>query len=246
MNLSSRTFRRISTITYHAFGYAREAFLSDKQRLLERLRTSVLKGDENAVRETALEALGKGLDPVEVVEKGLIPGIRETGEKFGRMEIFLTEMMLAAEAMKAGMNVVVPMIPKEKAFNTGTVVIGTVKGDIHEIGKSILVALFTAGGFDVHDLGCDVSASTFVRKAQEARADIIAASALMTTTLPGQKDIVEYLRSLGIRDKHIVLVGGAPASVEWAREIDADGYGETAVEGVELALKTLERKKHEN
>jgi trimethylamine corrinoid protein len=212
--------------------------------ILERLRQAVLDGDETIVRETTQEAIEKGIDPVEIAEKGLIAGIRVVGEKFERMEVFLTGMMLSAEAMRAGMNVVVSRLPKGSSIKRGTVVLGTVKGDVHEIGKNIFGALLTASGFDVHDLGSDVPASAFVRKAREVDADLIGASALMTTTLPGQKDIVEYLRSLGARDKHIVLVGGAPASAEWAQEIGADGYAETAVAGVELALKTIERKKH--
>lgn len=217
--------------------------MSQKQDIFVRLRAGVLAGDERIVKETAQEAIEDGIDPVEVVEKGLVQGIREVGDKFGRMEIFLTDMILAAEAMKAGMNVVVPRIPKDKLVKIGTVVAGTVKGDIHEIGKNILIALLTAAGFDVHDLGSDVPASTFVKKAEEVGAEIIAASALMTTTLPGQRDIVDYLKSGGKRDKHMVLVGGAPASAEWAHEIGADGYGRTAVDGVELALGTLEEKR---
>ena len=214
-----------------------------KQSILEKLRSGVLAGDEKIVKEAAQEAIEKNIDPIDVVEKGLIPGIREVGEKFEKMEIFLTGMMMSADAMKAGMNILIPKIPKDKIPRRGTVVVGTVKGDIHEIGKNILSALLTASGFEVHDLGCDVPASAFVRKAEEIGADVIAVSALMTTTLPSQKDILDYLNSLGRRDKYLVLIGGGPTTPEWAEEIGADGYAETAVDGVKLASRKLEEKR---
>jgi len=217
-------------------------FLSQKQDILDRLRTAIVAGDDAMVRKFIEEAVEKKVDPLEVLEKGLIPGIREVGEKFERMEIFLTGMMLAADAMKAGMSLLLPRIPKDKIPKRGTVVAGTVKGDIHEIGKNVLTALLIANGFDVHDLGCDVPASAFVRKAEEVNADIIAGSALMTTTLPGQKDILDYLKSLGKRDKYVVIFGGGPTTAEWAEEIGADGYAETAVDGVKLATRKLQEK----
>lgn len=216
--------------------------MNQKQDILEKLRAGVIAGDENIVRETAQEAIEKNVEPIEIVEKGLIPAIREVGEKFEKMEIFLTGMMMSADAMKAGMNVVLQKIPKDKIPKRGTVVAGTVKGDIHEIGKNILTALLTAAGFEVHDLGCDVLASAFVRKAEEVSADIIAASALMTTTLPSQKDILDYLNFAGKRNKYLVLVGGGPTTAEWAEEIGADGYAENAADGVKLTLKKLEER----
>ena len=213
-----------------------------KQDLLERLRAAVVAGDETKVTEIVQEVIRDNVDPLEALEKSLIPGIREVGEKFERMEVFLTSMMLSADAMKAGMSLLLPRIPKDKIPRRGTVVAGTVKGDIHEIGKNVLASLLTANGFDVHDLGCDVQASAFVRKAEEVNADIIAASALMTTTLPGQKDILDYLKSVGKREKYVVIVGGGPTTAEWAEDIGADGYAETAVDGVKLAVRRLEEK----
>jgi len=216
--------------------------LSQKKEILDRLRAAVVAGDENLVREIVKEAIEKDVEPLEAIESGLIPAIREVGEKFEKMELFLTDMMMAAEAMKAGMNLLLPKIPKEKIPRRGTVVAGTVKGDIHEIGKNVLAALLVAGGFDVHDLGSDVPASQFVKKAEEVGADIIAASALMTTTLPGQKDILDYLKAVAKRSEHLVLVGGGPTTAEWAEEIGADGYGETAMDGVKIALRKMEEK----
>ena len=217
--------------------------LNQKQDVLDRLRAAVVAGDETKVKEIVQEAIRENVDPLEAIEKSLIPGIREVGEKFERMELFLTNMMLSADAMKAGMSLLLPRVPKDKIPKRGTVVAGTVKGDIHEIGKNVLAALLTANGFDVHDIGSDVQASAFVRKAEEVNADIIAASALMTTTLPGQKDIVDYLKSMGKREKYVVIVGGGPTTAEWAEDIGADGYAETAVDGVKLALRKLQEKK---
>ena len=216
--------------------------MSHDQDILRRLFAAVVAGDEELVKKIVQEGIEKNVDPLELIEKALIPGIREVGEKFERMELFLTGMMLSADAMKAGMSLLLPRIPKDKIPKRGTVVVGTVKGDIHEIGKNVLSALLIANGFDVHDLGSDIPASAFVRKAEEVNADIIAASALMTTTLPSQKDILDYLKSTGKRDKYLVLVGGGPASAEWAEEIGADGYAETAVEGASLATKKLQEK----
>jgi len=217
--------------------------MSLKQSILERLRSAVVVGDERTVRQLAEEVIEKNLDPLEAIESGLIHGIAEVGEKFDRMEIFLIDMMSSADAMKAGMNLLLPRIPRDKVPKHGAVVIGTVKGDIHEIGKNVLALLMTAGGLEVHDLGCDVPASAFVRRAEEVGADIVAASALMTTTLPGQKDILDYLKSSGNREKYLVLVGGGPTTARWAEEIGADGYAETAMEGVNLAKRKLEQRR---
>ena len=216
--------------------------MEKKQNILEKLRAAVVLGDEKMVQGFVREALDSGVDPVEIMDKGLITAIRDVGSKFEKMEIFLTGMMMSADAMKAGLNVLLPKIPKDKIQKRGIAVVGTVKGDIHEIGKNILSALLTAASFDVHDLGCDVAASAFVKKAEEVGANIIMASALMTTTLPGQKDILDYMVSVGKRDKYVVLVGGGPTTPEWAEEIGADGYAETAVDGVKLAQSKFEEK----
>jgi len=217
--------------------------LPQKQDILDRLCTGVISGDEELVKLVTQEAIDGGIDPIEIVEGGLTPGITEVGAKFERMEAYLTDMMMSADAMKAGMSIVLTKIPREKIRTRGAVVIGTVKGDIHEIGKNILGALLTAGGLDVLDVGCDVPASVFAQKADEAGATIIGASALMTTTLPGQKDIVDYLNSTGKRGKHSLLVGGGPTTPQWAEEIGADAYAETATDGVKLALRELERRR---
>lgn len=214
-----------------------------KEEIIRRLRESVISYDEKGVKEAALAAIEEGIDITEAIEKGLSEGIREVGEKFDKLEVFLTELMLAAEAMKAGMNILLPKIPKEKILKRRKVVIGTVKGDIHDIGKNIAAALLTASGFDVYDLGTDVSISKFVEEAEKSEADIIALSALMTSTISGQKDVISYLKESGKRENYIVMVGGGPTTNEWAEEIGADGYAETAKEGADTALRLLKAKR---
>lgn len=216
--------------------------MPQSQAIVEKLRSAVINGDREAVRLATQEAVNSSMDPVEIVERGLIPGITEVGARFAKMEAYLTDMMMSADAMKAGMNIVLTKIPKERIGMQGTVVIGTVKGDIHEIGKNILGALLMAAGLDVLDVGCDIAASVFARRAEESGAIIIGASALMTTTLPGQKDVVDYLNTTEKRAKYSVLVGGGPTTAEWAKEIGADGYAETATDGVKLALRELEKR----
>ncbi|NIR87454.1 dimethylamine corrinoid protein 3 [Candidatus Bathyarchaeota archaeon] len=214
-----------------------------EEELLKKLSEAVIACDKEAVVKTAREAIEKGLDPVKAIEKGLSVGAIAVGKKFDRLEIFLTDLMMAAEAMKAGLDVLLPLIPEEKILKKGTIVSGTVKGDIHDIGKNIVSALFSANGFEVHDLGVDVPASKFIMEAEKVGADIIAMSALMSSTIGGQKDVIDYLRETGKRGKFIVMVGGGPTTQEWAEEIGADGYAETATEAVKAALKLIEKKR---
>jgi methanogenic corrinoid protein MtbC1 len=150
---------------------------------------------------------------------------------------------MAAEAMQAALSILLPKISKEKVMRKGLVVSGTVKGDIHDIGKNILVAMLRANGFEVYDLGVDVPTSKFIEEAEKVGADIITLSALMASTLGGQKDVIDYLKAMGKRDKFIIMVGGGPTTKEWADEIGADGYAETASEAVKLALELIEKKK---
>ena len=215
-----------------------------EEELLRKLSEAVVACDKDAVVKATQEAIEKGLDPVKAIEKGLSKGAITVGEKFDRLEIFLTDLMLGAEAMKAGLDMLLPLIPKEKVLKKGTVVCGTVKGDIHDIGKNILAALLSANGFDIHDLGVDVPTSKFIEEAEKVGADIIALSALMSSTIGGQKDVIDYLRETGRRGKFIVMVGGGPTTPEWTEEIGADGYAETATEAVKVALGLIQKKRH--
>ncbi|UCH71295.1 MAG: corrinoid protein [Candidatus Bathyarchaeota archaeon] len=214
-----------------------------EEELLNKLSEAVVACDRDAVVKAAHEAIEKGLDPVKAIERGLSKGAIIVGEKFDKLEIFLTDLMMAAEAMQAGLDTLLPLISEEKVLKKGTVVSGTVKGDIHDIGKNILVALFSANGFDVHDMGVDVSTSKFIEEAEKVGADIIALSALMSSTIGGQKDVIDYLRETGKREKFIVMVGGGPTTLEWAEEIGADGYAETATEAVKVAAGLIEKKR---
>jgi trimethylamine corrinoid protein len=212
-----------------------------KEATYKELADAIIDGDKDRLSGVVEKALGEGLAPFDVIDKGLSPGMKEVGEKFARYEIYLPEMMMAAEAWEEAMKVLEPKLVAAggERKKVGKVVIGTVSGDVHSIGKNIVAAMLKMNGFDVFDLGIDVTASAFVGKAEEIGADIIAASALMTTTMPQQKNIIEHLEARGVRDKYRVLVGGGSTNKEWADGIGADGYGKTAGDAVALALKAV-------
>jgi corrinoid protein of di/trimethylamine methyltransferase len=210
---------------------------------IEALRQAVIDGDAEAVANLSEEALKAGIDPIEILERGISDGAQVVGDQFENMEIFLTELMLSGEAMMAGLDVVLPKIKSEDIPQKGKVVVGTVRGDVHEIGKNIFKSLLIANGFEVSDIGVDVPTSKFVEEAERIKADIIAVSALMTSTLGGQKDVIDFLEQTGDRDKYIVMVGGGPTNQEWANEIGADGFAETAPEAVRVATKLVEERR---
>ena len=209
--------------------------------LLESLVQAVYDGEEEDALALAQQAMADKMDPLAVVD-ALTDAIREVGDRFERMEIFLPEMMLAAKAMQKGLEPVTPHLDqlKEKRPAKGTVVIGTVEGDIHEIGKSIVALLLEVNGYAVHDMGPDVNALDFIKKAQEVDADVIGASALMTTTMPGQQEIVELLKDMGLRERFVVMVGGTPVTDAWAEEIGADSWAESAMQAVVVLDKVME------
>lgn len=210
--------------------------MSDDKTLKD-MQNAILGYDSSSAVRAAKAAIAAKMDPLVAIEKGFVPAIETIGEKFEKMQIYLPELMLAAEAMKAGLAVLLPLIPKGSKGTKATVVIGTVQGDVHEIGKNIVSSMLLAGGFNVVDLGVDVKTIAFVDEAKKANARIIGASALMSSTIGSQKDIVDYLVSSGDRKRYAVLVGGGPTTKEWAKEIAADGCGMTAVEAVKLATK---------
>ncbi len=214
----------------------------DEKKVLKALADAILSYDSAAAEKAAKNAIKAGMDPLKAIEKGLSPAIEEVGEKFEKMEVYLPELMLAADAMRAATSLLIPLIPKGKAVSKGTVVIGTVQGDIHEIGKNIVSNMLMANGFNVVDLGVDVKTATFVEEAQKSSAKIIGASALMSSTIGSQKDIVDYLTSMKIRRKHAFMVGGGPTTGQWSKEIGADGWGEDAATTVKLANKLVKGK----
>lgn len=207
--------------------------------LYAKLKEAILAYDVNAAREAAEEILKRGGDPLEALGEGISKAADEVGARFERGEIFLVHLMMAGDAMKEALSVLLKALPKEKAVK-GKVVIGTVQGDIHEIGKNVVSALLSASGFEVYDLGTDVPPMKFVEEAEKVGADVIAASALMTSTIGVQKDIIELLKSLGLRDKYLVVIGGGATTPDWAEEIGADGWAETAPEGVKVISRLIE------
>jgi len=210
------------------------------------LREAIIAGDVQRAKECAAKIVEEGIDPLKAIEEAVQPAARIVGEKFERLEIFLVDLIMAADAMKAATEILTSVIKAKRPLKpAGKVVIATVQGDIHDIGKNIVAALLVASGFEVYDLGVDVPALKIIEKAEEVGADVIALSALMTSTMRGQRDVIDMLKAMGIRDKYIVVVGGGATTAEWAREIGADGWAETAPEGVNLIRRLVEEKKGE-
>ena len=209
--------------------------------LFAALRQSVIDGDAVQSATLAQRALDDGVPPLDAIEIGLVPGLSYVGEQFGLGELFLPDMMLAARAMQKAMDILEPELQVQSARRkvVGRVVIGTVKGDIHEIGKNLVGMMLSTSGFEVHDLGVDVAPDRFVEAAKEHNADIVGVSALLTTTMAGQRTVVEALVTAGLRERVRVIVGGAPASESWAKEIGADGYSEDSIGAVALARRLL-------
>ncbi len=208
-----------------------------KNGIYPKMSEAIVAGDRVAARALAEEAVSSGLDLLEVVEQGYVPGLQKVGRLWEEGEYFLPELITSAEAMKAAMAVLEPALNRQDPGGRrgGKVVIGTVEGDIHDIGKNLVASMLQAGGFEVFDLGANVKLERFVEKAEEVGAAMICLSALLTTTMTAQRRFIGLLRDRGLRDKYRVLVGGAPASRRWAEEIGADGYAENAVAAVKLA-----------
>jgi corrinoid protein of di/trimethylamine methyltransferase len=209
--------------------------------LFSAMRQSVVDGDTDQAEALARQALEQGIDPLVAINEGFVHGINYVGEQFGAGEMFLPDLMLAAEAMKKAVAVLEPEMARRGTHRQvlGKVVLGTVKGDIHEIGKNLVATMLSASGFEVYDLGVDVPFETFAAKAREVGADIVGVSALLTTTMTGQKAVIEALDDVGLRPKVKVIVGGAPVTRSWAEEIGADGYSEDAMSAVALAKKLV-------
>ncbi|MEE9409806.1 MAG: corrinoid protein, partial [Candidatus Heimdallarchaeota archaeon] len=204
-------------------------------------KTAILNGNILLAQELAETAIASNLDIYKFIN-AFSKAIREAGDLFEEGEFFLPELMRSAEAMKAAMTIFMPVISKDKEVRTlGRVVIGTIEGDIHDIGKTLVASLLSAEGFEVYDLGADVPISTFIDKAIEVDAHLICISALLTTTMVGQKRLINQLKEKNLRDRFKVLIGGAPVSKHWVEEIGADGTAENAVSAVKLARKLVNR-----
>jgi len=216
-----------------------------ESEIYEKMKKAIIEGNKDESERLAKEALEKKMDLLKVIEKGYVQGIQRVGELWEKGEYFLPELIASAECMKGAMNIFEPEIKRAKIKTKflGKIIIGTVEGDIHDIGKNLVAAMLVANGFEVIDLGADVKLEKFVQKAEEMDADFICLSALLTTTMLGQKRIIEIIKEKSIRDKFKILVGGAPVNQKWADDIGANGYAENAMAAVRVAQALIEKKK---
>jgi trimethylamine corrinoid protein len=214
----------------------------EKNNLFQAMSESIVEGEEEQAAALAGQAVDEGIDPLDAINQGYIPGIEHVGKQFSQGTMFLPELVMAGEAMKAALKVLEPEMARrgsQRAY-LGKVVLATVQGDIHDIGKTLVGTLLSSNGFQVFDLGVDVPLEVIVEKAREVEADLIALSALLTTTMINQRVLIRNLEEAGIRERFKVIVGGAPASDDWAEEIGADGFSSDAVGAVELARKLVQ------
>lgn len=206
---------------------------------LKRLKDAVLTPDVDLARRAAEEIVAKGIDPLKAIDFAIRGSTDILAERFDTGELFLPHLVLAGEAMTEASRVLEPALPDGSLASKRTVVIGTVEGDMHSVGKNIVMMMLRTSGFEVHDLGVDVRSSAFVDRARDVGADIIALSCLMTTTLPYQREVIEELESRGLREDFHVIIGGGPVTPEWAKEIGADGFGRDAGEAVTEARRLV-------
>ena len=200
----------------------------EKTQWFQKAVQAILDTDEEAAKIIATESLEAGMDPLEMINQGFTEGIRKMGDLFERGEVFLPGLIVASEAMTAAVEILEAALPAEKQERKkAVIVLGTIEGDIHDIGKGIIATMLRVHGFEVHDVGRDVPIETFVDKAKELNADVVGSSAMMTTTQIGQRKLEEALKIAGIRDKVLTMVGGAVATDHWAQRIGADFFGES-------------------
>jgi corrinoid protein of di/trimethylamine methyltransferase len=201
----------------------------------------VIDGLPEKASEIANQALQSGIEPLEAINQGFKPGMDVVGEGFAKGELFIPDLMMSGEALKAAIATLEPELMKRKQQREvlGKVVIGTVQGDIHEIGKTLVATMLSASGFEVHDLGVDVSPQQFIDKVREVDANVVGLSALLTTTILNQESVILNLQEAGLREQVKVIIGGVPASSEWAEEIGADAYAENATEAVQVVKQLV-------
>jgi len=209
--------------------------------LFKEMEQSITDGEAEKAAELAKQSIAMGIDPLEAINKGFVAGVNFVGDQFSCGNMFLPELVMAGEAMKAAVAVLEPELARRgtERIMLGKVVLCTVEGDIHEIGKTLVGTMLSATGFQVFDMGVDVPVMKIVEKAREVGADIVAMSALLTTTMVHQKDVIEALEDVGLRDKVKVMVGGAPVTQEWVKQINADGYSEDAIGAARVAKQLL-------
>jgi corrinoid protein of di/trimethylamine methyltransferase len=213
----------------------------DTEEIFKAMAQSITDGESEKAAELAQQSIDLGMDPLDAINKGFVLGVNFVGDQFSCGMMFLPELVMAGEAMKAAVAVLEPELARRGTERTmlGKVVLCTVEGDIHEIGKTLVGTMLSATGFQVFDLGVDVPVMKVVEKAREVNADIVAMSALLTTTMVHQRDVIEALEDVGIRAKVKVMVGGAPVTQEWVKQISADGYSEDAIGAARVAKQLL-------
>ncbi len=200
---------------------------------------AIVKGDAALATEIAKKGLSEGIDPLELLNQGFIPGINKVGDLFDVGTLFIPELILSANAMQNAADIINAAIPESDRQTQGRFLIGTVEGDVHDIGKTIVVSLLKASGFEVKDLGRDVSTDRFIKEAEDFKADIIGTSSLLTTTMPAQQKLEEELKKAGLKERYKTMVGGAPVTQRWANKIGADAFAENASTCVKLARELL-------
>lgn len=212
------------------------------EELFQAMCQSIIDGASDTARSLAETGVRAGIAPLAAIHEGFVPGMSHVGEQFAQRHLFLPDMVAAAEAMKAAMAVLEPELRRlgTDRPSAGTIVLGTAKGDIHEIGKTLVGTLLGANGFTVHDLGVDVSAEKFAAAAHKFGADVVGVSALLTTTMKWQKSVIELFDREGLRPQVRVIIGGAPVTRQWSEEIRADGFAKDAVSAVSLVQKLLQ------
>ncbi|MFA9377417.1 MAG: corrinoid protein [Lachnotalea sp.] len=207
--------------------------------IIQEMSEFLQKGRAKNVKTLVQQALDEGVDPKEILNDGLLAGMMIIGEKFKKNEVFVPEVLVAARAMNAGLAILEPKLVEVGNKAVGKAVIGTVKGDLHDIGKNLVAMMLKGAGFDIFDLGVDVEADTFIEKAEEVNADVICMSALLTTTMPNMKTVIEKLKEKNLREKYIVMVGGAPVNESFASQIGADYYTPDATSCAEKAKEVV-------
>ncbi|RLI22176.1 cobalamin-binding protein [Candidatus Bathyarchaeota archaeon] len=213
-----------------------------KEEILEKISKAIVEFDIDNIKNLVNQALEAGIPALDIVTKGMAKGMEIVGKKYEEKEYFLAELIMAGEVMKTGMEVLEPHLKATPVGRKGVVVIGTVKGDLHDIGKNIVITLLRSSGFEVHDLGVDVDAQRFVEKVKETNADILALSALLTTTMVEMENVIKALKEASIRDKVKVIVGGAPITEEFASKIGADAFAVDAVQGLQKCKEMIAQK----
>jgi methylmalonyl-CoA mutase cobalamin-binding domain/chain len=214
-----------------------------KEEIIDALKTAVAEGDMDGAKAFAERAVEAQVPVSVAIQDGAVEGMKISGQKYEQKEYFVADLIVSAEAMKSALSVLEPLLKAEKAGVTAKVILGTVQGDVHDIGKNLVATMLRGAGFEVYDLGINVSAQKFVEKVKETQADIVGASAYTSTSIYYQRDVLTELKKSGLKDRVLYMVGGAPTNAEWAQSIGADGWAGDAWQAVQVATELMERKK---